>query len=62
MIDEGTSILQASLAKGRVGPYQIQAALSGVHANSADWNATDWSQIVDLYSVLLQFEKPLLCA
>lgn len=57
MIDEGTSILQASLAKGRVGPYQIQAALSGVHAHSADWNATDWSQIVDLYSVLLQFEQ-----
>jgi RNA polymerase sigma-70 factor (ECF subfamily) len=56
MILDGTAILQASLAKGRVGPYQVQAALSGVHAHSADWAATDWVQIVDLYCVLLQFE------
>lgn len=55
-IDEGTALLQACLPKGRSGPYQIQAAISGVHAHAADWDSTDWPQIVELYSVLLRFE------
>ena len=55
-IKEGTALLQNCLPKGRPGPYQIQAAISGVHAHSADWESTDWAQIVELYGVLLQFE------
>ncbi|WP_439143312.1 RNA polymerase sigma factor [Planktotalea sp.] len=56
-IEEGTAILQACLPLRRTGPYQIQAAISGVHAHSDAWERTDWAQIVDLYSALLQFEN-----
>ena len=55
-IAEGTAILQRCLPLGSVGPYQIQAAISGVHAHSIDWASTDWAQIVDLYGVLYQIE------
>jgi len=56
-IEEGTAILQACLPLGRTGPYQIQAAISGVHAHSVDWKSTDWAQIVELYAALLCFEN-----
>ena len=56
-IEEGTMILQNCLPKGRPGPYQVQAAISGVHANSADWAQTDWAQIVDLYELLISMEE-----
>lgn len=36
------------------GPYQIQAAIAAVHADAATADATDWSQIVQLYDQLLQ--------
>lgn len=55
-IDEGTAILQNCLPRGQIGPYQIQAAISGVHSASADWAATDWVQIVELYELLYQLE------
>ena len=55
-IEEGTKILQSCLPKGRPGPYQVQAAISGVHANSPDWEHTDWAQIVELYEVLMSME------
>ena len=35
-IIEDTTLLPAALKQGRAGPYQIQAAISGVHAHSAD--------------------------
>ena len=48
--------MQVALKQGHAGPYQIQAAISGVHAHSADWQSTDWVQIVALYGELLKFE------
>ncbi len=51
-IDEGISILEQTLPKNDIGPYQLQAAISAVHANSASWKETDWSEIVALYEVL----------
>ena len=55
-IKEGTAILEACLVKGEIGPYQIQAVISGVHGVSADWGDTDWAQIIDLYGLLYRFE------
>ena len=43
LIDEGVAVLMASLAHGRVGPYQLQAAISGVHAEAASPEQTDWA-------------------
>ena len=50
-IAEGDQILHETLPKGRVGPYQIQAAISGLHAQAVNWDATDWPQISALYDL-----------
>jgi len=52
-IEEGRDVLVATLAQGRLGPYQIQAAISAVHADAPTYGETDWAQIVTLYSTLL---------
>ena len=48
-IKKADKLLKAALIKGNPGPYQIQAAISAVHAHAADFAATDWKQIVMLY-------------
>jgi RNA polymerase sigma factor (sigma-70 family) len=51
-IAEGVALLTAALAKGRVGPYQLQAAVAAVHDESPRHEDTDWPQIVALYGLL----------
>ncbi|MDJ0920307.1 MAG: RNA polymerase sigma factor [Henriciella sp.] len=51
-IDEGTQRLKTALKKGRVGPYQIQAAISALHVEAVSWAETDWPQIAALYDLL----------
>ena len=53
-IAEGSALVERALAQRRFGPYQLQAAIAAVHANAAAPEATDWSEIVGLYDVLLQ--------
>lgn len=55
-IDEGRSLVQQALSLGQVGPYGIQAAIAAVHAEASTPAATDWAQIVSLYSLLAQIE------
>lgn len=52
-IAEGTRHLERALALRRPGPYQLQAAISAVHAEAATADATEWDRIVRLYDVLL---------
>ena len=52
-ITEGTQLLQAALAFGAPGPYQIQAAIAALHDEAASIEATDWRQIRALYDRLL---------
>ena len=51
-IAEGTVLLTAALAKGRVGPYQLQAAVAALHDEAARHEDTDWPQIAALYALL----------
>lgn len=51
-ISEGGRILESILPKRRLGPYQLQAAISAVHAQSPSWQTTDWLQIEALYQLL----------
>ncbi|HET9270001.1 MAG TPA: sigma-70 family RNA polymerase sigma factor [Vicinamibacterales bacterium] len=51
-IAEGVALLTAALAKGRVGPYQLQAAVAAVHDESPRHEDTDWPQIAALYGLL----------
>ncbi|WP_136442779.1 RNA polymerase sigma factor [Pacificoceanicola onchidii] len=51
-IAEGVQILEHCLPKLRIGPYQLQAAISAVHAQSETWEETDWREIAALYDLL----------
>jgi RNA polymerase sigma-70 factor (ECF subfamily) len=51
-IAEGDRIVRALLRRNAPGPYQVQAAISAVHAAAPTWAATDWTQIVQLYDLL----------
>jgi len=55
-IGEGTALVERALASRRIGPYALQAAIAAVHANAESPDATDWSEIVGLYDVLLRLE------
>lgn len=51
-IQTGRQHLLHALSQRRPGPYQIQAAISAVHADAKNWDATDWKQIAGLYKAL----------
>lgn len=54
LIDEGRGLTERALATRCVGPYTLQAAIAGVHAEAKEAISTDWAQIVGLYDVLLR--------
>jgi RNA polymerase sigma-70 factor (ECF subfamily) len=51
-IEEGLSLIDGTLRAAFPGPYALQAAIAGVHAQSARAEETDWIQIVGLYTLL----------
>ena len=55
-IIEGVALIQRAMSMGQVGPYTIQAAIAAVHAQAPTATATDWGQIIGLYTLLLQAE------
>jgi RNA polymerase sigma factor (sigma-70 family) len=55
-IDEGVALISETLARGAVGSYQLQAAIAAVHDEAARADATDWPQILALYSLLRRME------
>lgn len=55
-IGEGLRLVDQALRRGRVGPYQLQAAIAAVHAEAAAAEETDWSQIAALYGLLARID------
>ncbi|HKW69048.1 MAG TPA: sigma-70 family RNA polymerase sigma factor [Candidatus Dormibacteraeota bacterium] len=53
-IAEGVELLHRAASLNAPGPYQLQAAIAAVHAESRSWAETDWRQIVALYDALLR--------
>jgi RNA polymerase sigma-70 factor (ECF subfamily) len=53
LIAEGQALVRQCLRRNRPGPYQIQAAINAVHSDAATADATDWSQILQLYDQLI---------
>ena len=51
-IDEGVALISATLSRGSIGAYQLQAAIAAVHDEAARAEDTDWPQILALYSLL----------
>ena len=52
MIAEGHALIEKAVRHRRPGPYQVQAAIAGVHAHAANSEDTDWSEINQLYATL----------
>jgi RNA polymerase sigma factor (sigma-70 family) len=54
LIAEGAVVLQAALARDRLGEYQAQAAIAALHADAQTADETDWVQIVEWYDELVR--------
>ena len=48
-IQEGLALVEKALYMRQIGPYQIQSAISALHARAPTAAATDWPQIAALY-------------
>lgn len=53
-IAEATDLLDCAMLWRKPGPYQVQAAISALHANAPSAGETDWKQISALYGALLR--------
>ena len=62
LIDEGQTIVRACLRRNLPGPYQVQAAIAAVHSDARSATDTDWSQIVQLYDLLLNMQPTAVVA
>jgi RNA polymerase sigma factor (sigma-70 family) len=51
-IREGVALVTRALSLGRVGAYQLQAAIAAVHDQAGRAEDTDWSEIMGLYGLL----------
>ena len=51
-IEEGLALVDAAMRMGRIGPYQLQAAIAALHAEARVPAETDWPQIAALYREL----------
>lgn len=54
LITEGIVVLQAALARDRLGEFQAQAAIAALHADARTAEETDWVQIVEWYDELVR--------
>jgi RNA polymerase sigma-70 factor (ECF subfamily) len=52
MIQEGLALIDKAMRSRRPGPYQIQAAIAGLHSQALKAEDTDWGQIEALYRAL----------
>ena len=52
LIAEGVALVTEALKRGRVGEYQVQAAIAAIHDQAARQADTNWSEIVSLYGLL----------
>lgn len=56
-IDEGNALVAAAFARGRIGSYQVQAAIAALHDEAPSHDATDWPQILALYELLRRMAR-----
>lgn len=56
LIAEGRTLVERAFASPTIGSYAVQAAIAAAHAVAPTAAETNWSQIADLYDLLLQAE------
>jgi predicted RNA polymerase sigma factor len=52
MIEEAEALLSRAVALGRIGRYQIEAALQSAHVERCRSGRENWAQVVQLYDAL----------
>ncbi len=52
LIAEGLVLVTEALGHAAIGPYQVQAAIAGLHDQAPRADDTDWPQILVLYGLL----------
>ena len=52
LIQEGLALIDKAMRARKPGPYQIQAAIAGMHAHADTADETDWAEIDQLYAAL----------
>jgi RNA polymerase sigma-70 factor (ECF subfamily) len=62
VIEDGARLLDRAADLGRSGPRQIMAAIHAAHLSRTDSRPTPWSDIADLYDVLLQLRPNVVTA
>jgi RNA polymerase sigma-70 factor (ECF subfamily) len=58
-ISEGLAALGRAVRLRRPGQYQLQAAITALHIQASDQDATDWAQIAELYGALSRVSPSL---
>jgi len=53
-IGEGIVLVREALRRRPPGRFALMAAIAAVHAEAPSWDATDWSEIVGLYDLLVE--------
>ncbi|MEW5974477.1 MAG: RNA polymerase sigma factor [Acidobacteriota bacterium] len=61
-IGEGCRLLEKALRMRHLGTYQLQAAIAAIHCQSPSPEATDWAEIVRLYSLLQEIHPSAIVA
>ncbi|MEM9132974.1 MAG: sigma-70 family RNA polymerase sigma factor [Actinomycetota bacterium] len=56
LIAEGHRLMDEAMAYRSLGPYQLQAAIAGIHATAPTWEETNWRSIVWLYNRLVRIQ------
>ena len=56
LVEEGRALVRSCLRRDRPGPYQVQAAISAVHADAVRVEDTDWPQVLALYDHLAELD------
>jgi RNA polymerase sigma factor (sigma-70 family) len=57
LIAEGVSLVEQAMAQGRVGPYQVQAAIAALHDQAKTTEDADWAQINAFYLLLERMSR-----
>jgi RNA polymerase sigma-70 factor (ECF subfamily) len=55
-IADALRLLERAARHGRPGPFQIEAAIAGVHCQAPTWSATNWQQLLEFYSLLTELD------
>lgn len=54
LIEEGLSFVHRAFSSKQRGPYTLQAGIAAIHAEARRFEDTDWTEIIQLYTLLLR--------